>query len=111
MSEVLYRYEDVQYAALADEFGESRGVGYLDIQLHEFRVVKRTPKGVWVQYSYGGSYKRFVLMSGRKRFAWPSIEEAAASFRARKRRQVSILRAQLGRAERALEIFNRENTK
>jgi hypothetical protein len=72
------------------------------IKLEVWREVKTTPKGVWIERAYGN--KKFVLNYGRKRYAWPSKEEAWESFLARKRKQAQILRRQLVAAERALEM-------
>jgi hypothetical protein len=86
------------FAAPVDEFDNPIGRGRLDVVLYTYNVVKVTPKGV--QLDIG----RFVLLSGRKRFAWPTPEEALASFEARKKRQLSILRAQAERVEDAIEL-------
>jgi hypothetical protein len=53
------------------------------------RVEKRTPKGWRLE---GG---RFVLESARKRWACPTVDEAFASFDARKRRQAGIHQARM----------------
>jgi len=88
---VLYRY---------DEMPCTDG---LHVNLHEYGIEKRTAKGVWIDY-YGD--QRFVLLSARKRFAAPTVKEAQESFRARKKRQVQILKGQLKRAESALWIID-----
>ena len=64
-----------------------------------YKVVRRTPKGVWLDY-YGT--EKFVLRDAHKRWACPTKEEAMESFWARKRRQVKILRAQLQHIEAVL---------
>jgi len=46
--------------------------------------------------------KKFVLTGATKRFACPTKEEALKSFKARKRRQISILEAQAKHAREAL---------
>lgn len=66
-----------------------------------FVVLRYTPKGAWID-EYGTP--RFILTSARKRYACPTKEEALASYHARKRRQVEILRHQLKRAEAALTL-------
>ena len=67
----------------------------------EYRIIKETPRGHWVEIGF--SSKRFVLKDARKRFACSTKEEALESFRARKRRQIGILRHQLRLAEAALK--------
>lgn len=95
---LFYRYKDIVYAAPLDESGDPIGQGRLEVALHTYRVVTTTPKGVWLDIG------RFVLTSGRKRFAWPTQAEAMTSFLARKERQLSILRAQANRVERAIAL-------
>lgn len=63
-----------------------------------YTVRKVTPCGVRL------GDNRFVLNESRKRFACKTSEEALDSFVIRKKRQCAILRGQLQRAERALEI-------
>ena len=97
----FYRYEDVVYASPLDEFDNPTGPGRLEVVRRRYRVVKATPCGVWLDIG------RFVKTSGRKRFAWPTEAEALVSFQARKQRQLSILRAQASRVERALAMAAR----
>lgn len=98
MSATYFRYEDVRYAPMLDESECPRDGGRLEVVLRTYRVRKVTLCGV--QLDIG----RFVLSSGRKRFAWPTQAEALVSFRARKQRQLSILRAQAARVEEALRL-------
>ena len=68
-----------------------------DVRIFEqvLKVLKETPKGVWLNDS---GNRRFVLRDARKRFACPTRQEALESFIARKRLQRSFA---LGTAERA----------
>lgn len=87
-----------------DEDGDFRPSGFCEgrIELETWREVKKTPKGAWIERTYG--VRKFVLDHGRKRYAWPTKEEAWESFLARKRKQAQILRRQLVAAERAIEM-------
>ena len=89
----LYRYDR----------GLSWG-GRIKIDLSEYSVIKETPCGYWIpRYStsyYRDDEKRWVSNCTRKRFAYPTKEEALKSFVARKNRQVKILTAQLDTAKR-----------
>jgi hypothetical protein len=96
-----YRFEDVVYASMPDEYDEPTGPGRLEVVLRRYRVVKVTPCGV--QLDIG----RFVKTTARKRFACPTEAEALESFKARKRRQLGILQAQASRVQRALDIVAR----
>lgn len=100
MTEVFYRYEDVQYAPSLDEYDDPiPGTGSLRVHLHEYRVVKRTPCGVWLDIG------RFVNTQRRKQFAHATIAGAKGSFVARKERQAEIHRSRAARAEKALRII------
>lgn len=66
-----YRYEDY--------YGEDAYEPC--IQIARFRVIKKTPKGVWLNH-WGGH--RWVSNESRKRLAYPTKELAYESFLARK---------------------------
>jgi len=104
--EYLYRYEDATYSGGFDEYGDYiPGSSILKVELREYGIIKRTPKGAWIDY-YGD--KKFVLLTARKKFACNTIEEAKESFVARKNRQLQILEAQLNKCKSALRIIDKE---
>ena len=79
--EIWYRYEDIQYAPPLDEFETVCGECQVVVNLSEFVVVKKTPKGVWLRPLYPTLHlfsddKRFVLRDARKQFACPTKQEA-----------------------------------
>lgn len=79
-----------------------------ELVLERFMVLKRTPKGAWISRWPWRSYwpqdgKRFVLATGRKRYAMPTEAEALESYIQRKRRHISILTGQLSDAKEGLE--------
>jgi hypothetical protein len=86
----LYRFQESLWS-------ESK----LMLILASYPVIKQTPSGTWIDV-YG--QKKFVLRDARKHFACPTIEEALASFHARKRRQANILRHRLAMAEAAMTL-------
>lgn len=107
--EFWYRYDDWLTAAPVDEYENPIGETEVHVGLAKFHVLSRTPKGVWLsRYSFGTEAKRFVLHDARKRYACPTVEEAAKSFLARKARQAAILRARLRRVEAAVRLFKKE---
>lgn len=99
--EALYRFEEAIYSPGVDDFDDPLPGYTMEVHLHKFPIERRTPKGVWIR-GWGGM--RFVLLSARKRYACPTIEEALESFQARKNRQIKILKGQLQRAELALSL-------
>ena len=77
-------------------------------QYDKYSVLKRTAKGVWLSTPYDKQKgKRFVLDSGRKRFAYPTKALALESYIARKTRHLSILQHQVNDVSRLLEEAKR----
>jgi len=77
------------------------------VEFEEFEVVKVTPKGVRIRdHRYWRD--RFVRLEATKRFACPTKEEALVSFRARKLRQLSILRSQARVIESAMRSLDKK---
>lgn len=98
MSEVWYRYEDSIVSSFDTEY-EYVVARRVRLDLIEYRVIKHTPKGVWLEL---GIDKRLVLRHSRKRFACPTKEEALESFIARKECQIRILEDKLKMTKSAL---------
>ena len=98
--EVWYRYVDWVSVSLD---GHTHTV---HITCHEYRVVKHTPKGVWLYTGDLNAHmgKRWCRRDAYKQFACPTKEEALDSFIARKERQIRILKRQTRDAEDALQL-------
>jgi hypothetical protein len=116
VGDIWYRYEDVQYAAPVDEYGDSRpGEGRLAVELRKFQIVRETPKGVWVApyfefMKHLSEEEKFVRNNSVKKHAYPTIEEAKKGFIARKNAQLRILNAGVRRAEKALRVIEQIST-
>lgn len=84
----------------------SCGYDNVSIKLEEWKVIKETPKGYWINRMsgiwWGG--KRWVSKTSRKRFAYPTKEEALESFLIRKKAHIKHLKRNLTNAEKALEL-------
>jgi len=76
--------------------------------LYVFRLIKETPKGYWISGSFG-SNKHWVSKTAKKRYAYPTKEEAAISFKRRSEAWVRLSEENLNRAKRALASANRIN--
>lgn len=100
----LYRIELTRWSLGVDQFDDPLPGCTYSLDVEEYRVIKETPKGAWIHYGFD---KKFVKLDARKRFACPTIEEAAESFKARKRRQIKILKANLNEAEVALKLIDK----
>ena len=97
MDDVRYRYDVVQKREwLGDE--STRLVG-VSISLSTFRVIKHTPKGVWLDID------KWVSNTGRKRFAYQTKEDALESCRIRNARRINYLTNDLEVAKLAKEAF------
>lgn len=100
--EIWFRIESMRFAPPLNEFDEPMGKGRLVLSIYRYRVVRHTPKGVWLDVAVG---ERWVRKEGHKRFACPTAIEAIESFRARKNRQIKILHAQLRDASESLYLL------
>lgn len=63
------------------------------VWLEEYSIIRETPKGYWLQVHK--PKLKFVLKSGFKRFAHPTLEQAKFAFIKRKQRQRRHLIEQL----------------
>ena len=100
--EFYYRFDDRLVSAGVDEFDNPLGPPQVHIYVSKLRVLKHTPKGVWLDLGFGD--RRFVLDAARRKYACPSFEEARTSFNARKARQVKLLQIQIAHVMRATEL-------
>ena len=105
-AEQWYRFESTVVSDGVDQFDNPVGPGSTQLRLYHYPVVGKTPKGVWLDI-YGR--RRLVLMEARKRYACPTIHEAAESFRKRKARQTWILKRQIHHVEEALLLLDSGN--
>ena len=84
-----------------------RKVPTVDVVYERFRVIRHTPKGVWLAGTYdwlgNQQEERFILRRARKRWACPTKEEARESLIARTQRRAKILDSQLKAARAAVE--------
>jgi hypothetical protein len=97
MENYLYRYID-HCTVSEDPYGK------LYSNVHKpsiltYEILKTTPKGYWI--AYRGSEK-WISNYSKKRFAYPTKEEALESFKYRKKRQIRILKSQLRVANESL---------
>lgn len=104
-AKVLYRYEEVQtqemWSTIPKEASRS-----MSLYQKSFPIIKETPCGCWISIGYFNSsdQKKFVNLKARKKWAHPTPEEAMDGFRARKERQLRILKGQVLRTQAALYL-------
>ncbi len=79
-----------------NEFRKQEG---MEIYFESILINKRTPKGVWV---YDNT--KFIKLSAKKKWAYPSRPEALFAFIKRKERQILILTNKLDNAKESLSL-------
>ncbi len=100
----FYRYESYQQGGVDED---SYFPPTVRVSLSTLNLVKETPKGYWICFGDPKQYygdKRWVSKTSRKRYAYPTKEEALNGFIFRKKRQVRILKAILDIAQTSLEL-------
>lgn len=72
-----------------------------------FRVVRETPKGVWIIPSWAGEHwkPRFVLNGDGRRYAHETFEQAKYAYLRRKQAHVQNARHSADCAQRRLELI------
>lgn len=99
--EYWYHIEDRLFAGPSYFDDAALGSFHVGLLVLPVAVIKHTPKGVRLVDG------RFVCHSWTKKYAHPTIEDAKASFLARKNRQLAIHQARLAQASRAIALVQR----
>lgn len=99
---ILYRYSTNLYDSQTVK--KCHVGGYLNVYIHEYNVIRETPCGGWIIVR--GGDKKFVNLQAVKQYASKTPEIAKTCFLARKKRQLKILRAQIGLVEEAIELLD-----
>lgn len=100
--EFFYRYYEMRFSSFDSDGDVIPGSGRLEVHLMKIPVIKTTPCGAWIGWTEGE--KKFVNLNWNKRYALPTIEEARASFIARKKREAQIMAARMRTAEQAIAV-------
>lgn len=101
MTEVYYR----AYMEPTMELMVGNSEDYI-IHFHEFEVLSHTSCGVWIKY-WTAKGKKFINNNNRKRFAYPTKEEAREALGFRLRSYRSHLLAKLEGVEAELKSYKR----
>lgn len=103
MAEVYYRaYMEPTCEFLGFPFNE----GDYKLCFMEIKVLSHTPCGVWLAYPTGRKDKKFVNNNNKKRFAYPTTEEAREALGFRLRSYHSHLTAKLEGVEAELRSYD-----
>lgn len=93
---ILYRYE----RGLTSHFGT---IVTGNISLNEYDIIGETPQGYWIDQVSGRSFRTWVSKTARKRYAYPTPEEAMVNFIKRTEHCIDIQRAMLEKSKAFLE--------
>lgn len=104
MIKKLYRYESKRWSVCVDsemEIFTSR----LELCLKSYNIVSETPCGYWITFC-SGTKDKWVSKTSRKRFAYPSKEEAKEAYRQRKLAYIRHSQSRLKRAKEELSLLD-----
>lgn len=89
--------------------GEYERTGRRNVKLIEdiYSLVKETPKGYWINNEIFCKKSRWVSWTTRKRFAYPTKEEALKSFIRRQEERIRILTYQI--KDSRVGLFNAQS--
>lgn len=99
----FYRYEAIEYGN-TDMDGEYVSPPYPNprLELYYYDSIKETPKGYWISnFPYNDLsnwkyiWKKWISKTSKKKFAYPTKEEALTNFIKRTERRIKILDWQL----------------
>lgn len=75
----------------------------LYLEVIEYPIIRKTPQGWWI--SVMGQKPKWVSNNARKRFAYPTLQEAAVNFKFRKMKEIRILKRRKNFAKGALYLI------
>lgn len=108
----FYRYSAIQYASL-DMDGEFISPMFPNptIVLSELNLYKETPKGYWIGFGQHAPHKLrsnaiWVSKTAKKRYAYPTKEQALTNYIKRTQRRLNILIHQVEYCKVALSKAN-----
>ena len=111
----FYRYEITTYFMGGTDVDSEYTISSFpatELKLKTYPLLRETPQGYWISL-YGLSYspKKWVSKTGRKRFAYPTQEEALNNFIRRTEKRVKYLENDLSSAQRGLVLAIKEQEK
>lgn len=99
--QIFYRYE---YSAYPDITNLSYDTS---IYLTTYKLVKETPAGYWIGFEHSKNKHKWVAKVGKKKYAYPTKEEAFINLKLRTKRRLSILKSQLKQCESAIRAIEK----
>lgn len=78
-----------------------------NLKLEEFESTKETNKGYWIKLYSWSLDEKWISKSSKKRFAYPTKEEALLNFKKRTEKYIEILENKLQDSKIYLNIANK----
>lgn len=105
----FYRYETVQYASSSDHDGICYESSYIKLELRQLNLFKETQKGYWIGYGspVGSNWRgksHWISKTSKKRFAYPTKEEALENFIKRTECRMKILSHQINVCRTSIDL-------
>jgi hypothetical protein len=104
----FYRYEWQEYAE-CDHDGDYCAPSFPNpkLELRTYDLIKETEKGYWIGYKNFSSWKKWIPKTSKRRFAYPTKQEAMKNFITRTKRRIKILKWQIDCCNIALGFAER----
>ena len=108
----FYRYETMQYASMGMD-GDYIRPKFPDpkLELRTFDLIGETPKGYWIGYTGRNSKFKWISKTSKKRYAYPTKEEAINAYIKRTTRRIEIMEYQISSSMIGLSLANSEKEK
>jgi hypothetical protein len=103
----FYRYEVVHYATGRDIDGEYTGHSTPILECHEYDLIKETPKGYQIGYSFLNRPYKWIPKVSKKKYAYLTKEEALNNYIKRTERRLKILKTQIESCKDGLYLANK----
>ena len=101
----FFRYEWVEYAEhdydyeyCAPSFPNPK------LELRTYDLIKETEKGYWIGYKQFSTWKKWIPKKSKKRYAYPTKEEAMINFIKRTKSRIKILQWKIDCCKIALDL-------
>lgn len=109
----FYRYEITEHSNVSfdDSYYESRSLRLppiVKLNLIVYDLLKETNKGYWIGDKDFQNHKIWVSKTSKKRFAYPTKEEALTNFIKRTEKRVDILKNQINSCKWGLKLATEE---
>jgi hypothetical protein len=75
---------------------------HICLNLNEYDLIKETPKGYWI--GTGFYYKKWIPKTSKKRFVYPTKEEALYNYMKRTEKRIKILETNFYTCKEGLEL-------